>query len=106
VYNGQICGLNKATWEPNFWLPSTRTALRVLDYNYYSVDMDLGEMFLNFPLHSSLQRFSGVDITPYKQDLNITKEGACWLRWSRTWMGSRPSPYNAVHFHYLAEEFI
>jgi hypothetical protein len=68
--------------------------------------MDLGEMFFNFPLHQSLQCYSGLDVTPYKKDLGILTEGVCWMHWSRTWMGSRPSPYNAVQFHYLAEEFI
>jgi hypothetical protein len=106
VYNGRSCGLNRSTWAPNFWLPSTRTALRSLDYNYYSVDIDLGELFLNFSLHSPLQSYSGVDVTPYKDDLNISTNGVCWLRWLRTWMGSRPSPYNAILFYYLAEEFI
>jgi hypothetical protein len=63
VYNGRSCGLNQATWAPNFWLPSARSALRVLHYNYFSVDLDLGEMFLNFPLHRDLQPYSGVDVT-------------------------------------------
>jgi hypothetical protein len=76
----------------------------MLDYNYYSVHMDLG--FLNFPLHRTLQRYSGVDVTPYKRDLGFTADGVCWLQWSQTWMGSRPSPYNAVLFYYFAEEFI
>jgi hypothetical protein len=51
VYNGSCCGLNAAIWVPNFWLPFSRSAIRVLDFGYYSVDMDIGEMFLNFPLH-------------------------------------------------------
>jgi hypothetical protein len=34
------------------------------------------------------------------------KKGACWLHWSRTYLGSRTNPYNAVLFYYLAEEFI
>jgi hypothetical protein len=62
--------------------------------------MDLGEMFLNFPFYKSLQPYSGVDVTPYKEELNIPGEGASWLHWSR------PSPYNVVLFYYLAEEFI
>jgi hypothetical protein len=70
------------------------------------VDIDLGERFLNFPLHRYLQAYSGVDVTPYKQDLGISCKGPCWLQWSRTWMGSRPSPYNAVSLYYLAEEFV
>jgi hypothetical protein len=51
VYNGSSCGLNAALWEPNFWLPYPHTALQLIDFGYYSVDLDLGEMFLNFPLH-------------------------------------------------------
>jgi hypothetical protein len=106
VYNGRSCGLNQCTWAPNFWLPNTRTALRVLDFNYYSVDLDLGEMFLNFPLHKSLKDYSGVDVTLYKRILGIHTKGSCWLHWSSTWMGSRPSLYNAVMFSYLAVEVI
>jgi hypothetical protein len=106
VYNGRSCGLNQCTWAPNFWLPTTKTAIRLLDFNYNSVDLDLGEMFLNFPLHRNLQVYSGVDITPYKRDLHIHTGGPYWLHWTRTWMGARPSPYNAVSFYYIAEEFI
>jgi hypothetical protein len=28
------------------------------------------------------------------------------MHWTQTWMGSRPSPYNAIQFSYLAEEFV
>jgi hypothetical protein len=45
-------------------------------------------------------------VTSYKSDLNIKREGKCWLHWAHTWMGSRPSPYNAIQFYYLAEEFV
>jgi hypothetical protein len=55
VYNGRSCGLNNVTWAPNFWLPTAWSAIRLLDFNYYSVDLDLGEMFLNVPLHHILQ---------------------------------------------------
>jgi hypothetical protein len=99
VYNGRSCGLNKMTWAPNFWLPTLCTALRFLDFNYYSADLDLGEMFLNFPLHRDLQSYSGVDVTPFKTELNLDTRGSCWLHWSQAWMGARPSPYNAVLFY-------
>lgn len=106
VYNGTSCGFNTALWCPKFWLPTAKTALRSLDYDFYSVDMDLAEMFLNFPLHPSLQAYSGVDLTPYKQVLRIEEPGPYHLRWTRTWMGARPSPYWAVRFFYIAEEFV
>jgi hypothetical protein len=52
VYNGASCGLNNTVWAPNFWLPTTKSATRVLNFNYCGVDLDLvGEtFFLNFPL--------------------------------------------------------
>jgi hypothetical protein len=49
VYNGASCGLNDTVWAPNFWLPTPKSAARVLNYNYCGVDLDLGEMFFNYP---------------------------------------------------------
>lgn len=106
VYNGTSCGFNRALWCPKFWLPTARSAVRLLDFNFYAVDMDLAEMFLNFPLHESLQPYSGVDLTPYKTALHITTPGPYHLRWTRTWMGARPSPFFAVRYFYIADEFV
>jgi hypothetical protein len=106
VYNGSSCGLNSSLWAPNFWLPTARTALRSLDFNYFSVDMDLGDMFLNFPLHHDLQAYSGIDLTPLKSSLGISSPGAYHVHWTRCWMGSKPSPFYAVAFFSLAEEFV
>ena len=100
VYNGTSCGLNDALWAPNFWLPTPATAARSLGYGYYMADIDLGEMFLNFPLHEILQRFSGIDLSHYSE-----AEIAMWVHWTRCWMGLKPSPYMAVRFYYWAEEF-
>ena len=50
VYNATKSGLNDAVWAPSFFLPTSRSALRVMSYCSYCVDMDLGEMFLNFVL--------------------------------------------------------
>jgi hypothetical protein len=33
-------------------------------------DLDIGEVFLNFPLHSSLQELCGVDLTHYVEKLS------------------------------------
>ena len=68
VYNGTSCGLNDALWAPNFFLPTPAAAARVLGFGYYMVDIDLGEMFLNFPFHETLQRYSGVDFSHYSAD--------------------------------------
>jgi hypothetical protein len=105
IYNGSSCGLNGAVWAPSFWLPYPRTALRLLDYNFYSVDMDLGEMFLNFPLHVKLQLYFGIDLTPFKKELDIPPTTSGWFKWTRNWMGARSRPYVSVRYFYLAEEF-
>jgi hypothetical protein len=113
-------------------LPTPDTALNLLDFGSHSVDLDLGEMFLNFPLAQELRQESGIDLTPFRTDLNdlvgdrtrkkkpkveLTKEErvsmeeeerkhTLWLRWERNWMGARPSPHSSVRFCYLAEEFV
>jgi hypothetical protein len=69
VYNGTSCGFNAAVWAPNFWLPTAKSATRVLDYNYCGVDIDLGEMILNFPLPQAFRQFSGIDLGQFKSDL-------------------------------------
>jgi hypothetical protein len=111
VYYGTSCGLNEAFWAPNFWLPTPATAARTLSYGCYMVDINLGEMFLNFLFHRVLQRFSGVDFSPYASDLK-TPDGPVdspiksnWAHWIRGWMGLKPSLYMVVRFYYLAEEF-
>jgi hypothetical protein len=38
------------------------------------VDIDLGEMFHNFPLPSVSQRCSGIDITTFKTEIDEDKE--------------------------------
>jgi hypothetical protein len=78
-----------------------------LGYGYHMADIDLGEMFLNFPLHSILQRFSGVDLTHYLSSRTNSDraEWVCRVHWTRCWMGLKPSPYMAVHFYSWAEDF-
>ena len=111
VYNGTSCGLNKSLWVPNFWLPTAKTAVRSLSFNYCFMDKDLGEMFLNFPLHPSLAAYSGFDLSHFRKQIcstakiSIAKGARCFGRWERCWMGLRPSPYWCVRFYYMAEEF-
>jgi hypothetical protein len=45
VYNGASCGLNDTVWAPNFWLPIAKSATRVLNFDYCSVDLDLRDVF-------------------------------------------------------------
>eukprot|EP00978_Attheya_sp_CCMP212_P007880 scaffold18321_cov53-Attheya_sp.AAC.6 len=72
ILNRTSCGLNAAVWAPNFWLvPTSKTAANLLNYNYCSLDVDLGEMFYNFPLPEVFRKYSGVDLTPYNQRLKL-----------------------------------
>jgi hypothetical protein len=107
VYNGSSCGLNPTVWAPNFWLPTGKSATRVLNYNYCGVDLDLGEFFLNFPLPMLFRRFSGIDLTAFKDKLGYShvSDKDFQLRWERCWMGFKPSPYYSTRFYYWAEEF-
>lgn len=113
VQNGSSCGLNEAVWASNFWLPNAASMTRVLGFNYKAVDLDLGEMFLNFPLDKKLVSFSGMDLTPYKKDLSEfyqktenENNAKFYVVNERNWMGLRPSPEWSCRFYYLAEEFI
>jgi len=113
VFNGTSCGLNDSVWAPNFWLPTAKSMVRVLGYNYKPVDIDLGEMFLNFPLSPLLIPYSGVDLTPFKarikekfKDLFCPDEKRLIATWKRDWMGFKPSPEWACRYYYIAEEFI
>jgi len=113
VFNGTSCGLNSAVWAPNFWLPTARSMSRSLGFNYRFIDLDLGEMFLNFPLHSDLRQYSGVDLAPFKKDLDNELKELDWPEdknryaiWTRDWMGFAPSPEWSCRYYYFAEEFI
>ena len=114
VYNGTSCGLNEVLFAPNFWLPTPKSAGRVLGFGYYMADINLGEMFLNFPLPSVLQRYSGIDVTTFKREVELDEDipkekivarPTLWANWNRCWMGLKPSPYMAVRFYYFGEEF-
>ena len=112
VFNGKSSGINDAVWAPNFQLPTATSMVNILDYDFEVVDCDLGEMFLNFPLDPNMQLFSGVDLTPYKLDLEKmhpelkTEDHKLIAVWNRSWMGYKPSPYGAIRIYYHAEEFI
>jgi hypothetical protein len=93
VYNGTRCGLNEVLWA-NFWLPYPAMAARLLSYGYYMVNIDLGEMFLNFPLPKLLNQYSGVDFSPYAKELTEPRDPntplgsrKVWVHWMRWWMG-------------------
>ncbi len=63
VYNGTSCGLNDVLWAPRFGLPTVKQTLRALLPGYCQCDLDVREQLLNYPLHSDLREFSGVDVS-------------------------------------------
>ena len=98
VFDGSSCGLNKVLWAPNFYLPSASSAVMLLSFSTWMADMDFGEMFHNFPMEEKLRKCAGVEWTTEGGETKL-------LRWSRMFMGMRPSPYAAVRYYYWGEEF-
>jgi hypothetical protein len=106
VYNGTTSGLNEKLWSPGFFLPNADSAGRLLMYNSYTVDADLGEMFLNFPMDPRIPPDAGVDLTLLRANLDkVPEKGRILERWERLYMGMKPSPYNSVRYFYWGEEF-
>lgn len=113
VLSATNCGLNPSVWAPTFWLPFSSTMVRLLHFGWKAIDIDLGEMFLNFPIHRLLLAYSGIDLTQFRAEIEKdfpelipfleTKIGAVFLR---TFFGYRLSPIIAAMFFYLAEEFV
>jgi len=58
--------------------------------------LDLGEMFLNFPLPAALSPVCGIDLSPY------IPEAKSWERWVRLMMGLKVSPYLAIKATHFA----
>ena len=112
VFNGQSSGVNEIVWAPPFQLPTSSSMAGILDYDVKVMDSDLGEFFSNMNLDKGMQLVSGVDLTPFKEDLEKrhpelkTKHKQLIAVWNRAWMGYKPSPYGAVRTYYHGEEFI
>ena len=62
--------------------------LMTVDVNSWFDDHDLGEMFLNYFLDKSIQKYSGVDLTA-----NLKSAKSDWRAWCRMFMGFTASPY-------------
>jgi hypothetical protein len=104
VYNGTSCGLNEVLWAPRFGLPTVKQTLRALLVGYCQCDLDVGEQFLNFPLHTDLREYSGVDVREVRSLNQVDQEWedergpGPWERWERNWMGLRDSPYRSLQW--------
>ena len=103
VFDGSSCGLNDTLWAPNFFLPSANAASLLLTFQTWMSDMDFGEMFHNFPMEERMRRFAGIEVL--ESQSSGGGRSTKLLRWTRLFMGMRPSPYNAVRYYYWGEEF-
>lgn len=107
VYDAGANGLNDAVWAPSFWMPTFMSLLRILDTSSWMEDRDLGEMFINFPLHRSVRRCTGVDLRPLGlSEYLLGGVGRTRKEWRRCLMGFKSSPYNAIRTNLIAEEII
>jgi len=105
VYDASKTGLNASLWVPSFPLPTNDSLVDLLTPSSWMSDIDLGEHFLNFPLHKDLQVHCGTDLRPYYWDTKGTKK-TMWMRWSRCMMGLKPSPYFTIKATHLAYEVV
>jgi hypothetical protein len=101
VYDGTSCGLNMALWSPNFFLPTAKSAGLLLSYDTWMADMDFGEFFHNFQMPERIRQHAGVNIKALSPFIVMdSKHKGTHLRWSRLFMGMKPSPYNSVRHYY------
>jgi hypothetical protein len=63
VYSGTKSGLNESMCPPWFPLPTVESLLRSVEPGTWMADNNVGDMFLNFILHQSVQALCGVDLT-------------------------------------------
>ena len=110
LFDGTSSGLNNSLWAPNFYLPNSRSAALLLTFSTWMADVDFGEMFHNFFVANKIRKYSGVDITPLVPHVNHPlkrdKKGSCVVRWTRLFMGLKPSPFNSVRYYYLGEKSV
>lgn len=88
VYDAGVNGLNDAMWVSSFWMPNVQSLLRILDTNSWMEDRDMGEMFINFPLHRSVRKCTDVNLRPLAFAKN-SEFGVDWQEWRRCLMGFR-----------------
>lgn len=103
VYDDTVNGFNDSIEVPKFGMPTLRSHLRAMSPGHYMVDADVGECFLSFYLHSTLQPLVGVDMTKYIPIDGKKNHRVCW---KRAGMGLKSSPYQACQAMMVMEEII
>jgi hypothetical protein len=67
INNGTLLGLNTALWAPSLFLTSGNAALRVMTFATFMLDVDIGELFLNFPMHKFIHLYAGIAIHHFRK---------------------------------------
>lgn len=96
VYDGSKSGLNSSIWAPWFALPTAESMVRWVIAGSWLADNDLGDCFLNFPLHPDLQNYCGIDLSLLLPEHDKEERGGVFAKWLVNAMGLRPSPYCSV----------
>ena len=105
VYDGTASGFNDSVWIENFGLPTIETLIRGTSPDTWMVDLDIGDMFLNFMLHEEAQQYVGIDVTLLFPEEMTSEQKTLWLVWVRCAMGLKVSPNQAIRAILFAEEF-
>jgi hypothetical protein len=103
VYNAAESGFNDVMVVPRFALPMIHTHLWAVEEGTFMADLDVGEMFLNFSLHPMTQSWAGVDLTLLLPSADGRLQ---WMRWCRSLMGCKSSPYQACQAMSVADELV
>ena len=109
VYDATKSLLNEALWAPNFMLPDIDSVLNNCTLTSWFGDIDLGEMFLNYFLDPKIRPYAGVDVTGIAdilRDRPLEEQKRLLLRWERSLMGLKSSPYNCTRAFAWSEDFI
>ena len=108
VHDSTASGFNDSVWVPSFDLPTVETLLQGTGPKSWMVDLDIGDMFLNFMLAEDARELVGIDVSLYfnedrkKGEFNRVK----WERWVRCAMGLKISPNHAIRAVIFAKEFL
>ena len=62
VHDGIASGFNDPGWVPNFRSTSVKTLICGTSSTSWMVDLDIGELFLNFMLDLDAQKYVDVDV--------------------------------------------
>ena len=90
-------------------MPTIENPIRSLSYGYWSLDCDLGEMFLNFPLPEKLQPYAGVQmesVKPFLEQMDHMPPIKGEEEWTQYLFGFTTSPFCTMKIYYHAEEGI